>query len=200
MFDRQGRCLKTNRTGLTLMGLTEGELLNRNFIEIWPKDSRPIVDTAITKVLKGAHPGSRPILITRMEPGCSGVSGSMQLHDRDGGISGFVAISTDITAHKKTEEELRRHREHLQTLVDDDRASKLMLFSRAFEEAMDGIQIIDLNGYILYSNKAVEDIYGHSADDLAGKHINELNVNVEFGETVILPDRFMRPVDGPVKL
>ena len=98
-------------------------------------------------------------------------------------IAEFEASGTE---RRHTEQELLLHREQLQKLVDD-RTSKLRLFSRAFEEAMDGIQIIDLNGYILYSNKAVEDIYGHSADDLAGKHINELNVNVEFGETVILP-------------
>jgi PAS domain S-box-containing protein len=98
-------------------------------------------------------------------------------------IAEFEASGTE---RRHTEQELLLHREQLQKLVDD-RTSKLMLFSRAFEEAMDGIQIIDLNGYILYSNKAAENIYGHSADDLAGKHINELNVNVEFGETVILP-------------
>jgi PAS domain S-box-containing protein len=186
MFDRQGRCLKTNRTGLTLMGFKEGELLSRNFIEIWPEDSRPIVDTAITKVLKGAQTRFEADFIN---PGGARMFWSVRLdavHDKDGGISGFVAISTDITAHKKTEEELKRHREHLQTLVDD-RTSKLMLFSRAVEEAMDGIQIIDLNGYILYSNKAAEEIYGYAADELAGTPIYELNADVEFGKMVVLP-------------
>jgi PAS domain S-box-containing protein len=98
--------------------------------------------------------------------------------------------TTELAASKtrlqQVEEDLIRHREHLQKMVDD-RTSKLMLFSRAFDEAMDGIQIVDLNGYILYSNKAGEEIYGYTADELIGKHVNELNVDTEFDEKVVFP-------------
>jgi len=168
------------------MGFKESELLNRYLSEIWPEDSRSIVDKAIKQVLEDtpsafesdlvSPDGARTFWSVRLNP----------VHDKDGGIGGFVAISADITAHKQTEEELIRHREHLQKLVDD-RTSKLMLFSRAFDEAMDGIQIVDLNGYILYSNKAGEEIYGYTADELTGKHVNELNVDNEFDEKVVLP-------------
>jgi PAS domain S-box-containing protein len=64
---------------------------------------------------------------------------------------------------------------------------KLKLFSEAIEEAMDGIQIVDPNGTIVYSNKAVKDIYGFSPDELLGKNVNEMNADREFAGRVIFP-------------
>ncbi len=64
---------------------------------------------------------------------------------------------------------------------------KLKLFSEAIEEAMDGIQIVDPSGTIVYSNKAVKDIYGYSPDELLGKNVNEMNVDRNFAAQVIFP-------------
>ncbi|WP_143311588.1 PAS domain S-box protein, partial [Candidatus Methanoperedens nitratireducens] len=63
----------------------------------------------------------------------------------------------------------------------------LKLFSEAVEEAPDGIQIADLSGHIIYSNRAVEEIYGFSSAEFKGKHISEMNVDPEFASRVILP-------------
>lgn len=64
---------------------------------------------------------------------------------------------------------------------------RLLLFSQALDEAADGIQITDLTGHIIYSNKAVERIYGFSPQEYLGKHVNEMNVDPVFAERVILP-------------
>ncbi len=64
---------------------------------------------------------------------------------------------------------------------------RLKLFSQAVEMAMDGIQITDLDGYIVYSNKAVQEIYGFSFDEFIGKHVNELNADPGVAQDVIIP-------------
>ncbi|MBI2267817.1 MAG: PAS domain S-box protein, partial [Armatimonadetes bacterium] len=64
---------------------------------------------------------------------------------------------------------------------------RLRLFSTAVEEAPDGIQITDLNGFVLYSNKAVKRIYGFSPEELQGKHVNEMNADPDFASQVIIP-------------
>ena len=64
---------------------------------------------------------------------------------------------------------------------------KVKLFSAAIEEAMDGIQVVDLNGKALYSNKAVEALYGYSAAELAGTQVNDLNADKDFASREILP-------------
>jgi PAS domain S-box-containing protein len=65
--------------------------------------------------------------------------------------------------------------------------SDLRQLSTAVEEAPDCIQITDLNGYILYSNKAAEGIFGFSAGEFRGKHIKEIHANPEFVSSVIIP-------------
>ena len=52
---------------------------------------------------------------------------------------------------------------------------------------MDGVQITDLHGYILYSNKAIEELYGYSQSELVGKHVNTMNVDEELASRVIVP-------------
>ncbi|MCZ7379966.1 MAG: ATP-binding protein [Candidatus Methanoperedens sp.] len=65
--------------------------------------------------------------------------------------------------------------------------SELRKLSVAVEEAPDGIRITDLEGYIIYSNKATENILGFSPDELKGKHVTELNIDPDIGSKVILP-------------
>jgi PAS domain S-box-containing protein len=65
--------------------------------------------------------------------------------------------------------------------------ARLHLLSSAIAEAADGIQISDLDGHVAYSNRAVQDIFGFSPDELEGKHVNSMNVDPEFASRVILP-------------
>lgn len=97
---------------------------------------------------------------------------------------------------KKTEEELlkelgsmRRRLSRLKKSLEEARlvGGTLKLFSAAVEEAPDGIQIVDMEGRVMYSNKAVRDIYGFTPDELKGMHVNDMNADPEFAGKVILP-------------
>ncbi|SNQ61035.1 PAS domain-containing sensor histidine kinase [Candidatus Methanoperedens nitratireducens] len=81
---------------------------------------------------------------------------------------GFISVMRDITERKGVEQHLR-------------------LLSAAVEEAPDGIQIVGLDGRIVFSNKAVEKIYGFSPEEFQGRHVNEMNVDQEFADKVIIP-------------
>ncbi|NJD77224.1 MAG: PAS domain S-box protein [Candidatus Methanoperedens sp.] len=85
-----------------------------------------------------------------------------------GQMRGAIEYVRDITERKRIDEALR-------------------LYSNAVEEAPDGVQIVNLDGHIIYSNKAVEKIYGFSRLEFNGKHVNELNVDSQFATRVILP-------------
>lgn len=61
------------------------------------------------------------------------------------------------------------------------------LYMEALDAAPDGVQIVDLNGFVIYSNRAVQEIYGYSPADFEGRHVNYMNVDPEFAERVILP-------------
>jgi PAS domain S-box-containing protein len=49
------------------------------------------------------------------------------------------------------------------------------------------MQITDLDGRILYSNRAIEKIYGYSPAEYAGKHVNEMNADPTFASREIFP-------------
>ncbi len=90
------------------------------------------------------------------------------LRDANHNIVGLSGILRDITERKRIED-------------------KLKLFSEAVEAAKDGILIAGLDGKIIYSNKAVESLYGYSQDELKEKHINDLSAYPTYADCVILP-------------
>jgi len=90
------------------------------------------------------------------------------LMDASGKIVAGIEEVRDITACKRSEDKMR-------------------MFSVAIEEAIDGIQIADPDGNIVYSNKAIGSIYGYSHAELVGKHISELNADREFVMRSIVP-------------
>ena len=90
------------------------------------------------------------------------------LRDAAGMIIAAIEAVRDITARRNMEE-------------------KLQLFSSAIGEAMDGIQIIDLNGRIVYSNKAIRELSGFSPEELVGRRINDLSAGSEFADQVVIP-------------
>ncbi len=63
----------------------------------------------------------------------------------------------------------------------------LELFMHAVRTSVDGINITDLRGNILFSNKASEMIYGYQEGELTGKHVNILNWNKSISEEIIIP-------------
>ncbi len=83
-------------------------------------------------------------------------------------VQWIICAIKDITEFKRSERNLK-------------------LFSQGIEKAMDGVHIVDLDGRIIYSNRAAEEMYGYSADELTGKHVDELNVDNRIGKDVIIP-------------
>jgi PAS domain S-box-containing protein len=57
----------------------------------------------------------------------------------------------------------------------------------AVEAAPDGIQIVDLEGKIAYSNPSVTASFGWRQEKLRGRHVNEMNADPTFATRVILP-------------
>lgn len=70
----------------------------------------------------------------------------------------------------------------------DKSMGELRKLSTAVEEAPDGIQITDLDGCTIYSNKAIEKILGYSPADFRGKNIREMNLYSEFADNKIIQD------------
>jgi PAS domain S-box-containing protein len=168
--DREGRFIASNEAFGKACGIHPEDLPGTTDFDIWPHelaekyraDDVEVMETGTrkqTEELMIDHDGRQIWLETIKTP----------IYNDSGEVIGTTGIGRDITDRKRTQE-------------------KLKLFSQAIEEAMDGVQVVGLDRRIIYSNRAVEEIYGFSAQELEGKEVNALNADPEFAAGEILPD------------
>ena len=96
---------------------------------------------------------------------------------KDGSISNYVSTFSDISEYFQTKEELKKHREHLQELVNKKTASLSASEERlrtVLDTVVDGIITVKENGVIETINPAVERIFGYAVAKLVGRNVNTL--------------------------
>lgn len=166
--DAQGRYLLVNKACEEFLGLRLEDVVGRTAEELLPADVAESCRRSDEMALRTPWP------VTIEEEAGEGPFNvhletvKSSIRDGNGNLTGLVVVSRDITERKRAEETLR-------------------LFSVALDEAPDGIQIVDTEGRILYSNKAIEQMYGYTHGELKGKHVSFLNVDEEFPEKYIIP-------------
>jgi PAS domain S-box-containing protein len=91
------------------------------------------------------------------------------LYDARGRISGAIETIRDITGYKRTEQELRAFRNHLELLVRKRTlalAASKERFRRLFDQAPIGMAIVSLDGRFQRVNPALCAITGYTAEEL----------------------------------
>ncbi|MFI5165634.1 MAG: SpoIIE family protein phosphatase [Thermoanaerobaculales bacterium] len=81
------------------------------------------------------------------------------IHEADGSLAGYVAVSRDVTLQRNAERALRNSESRLRTI---------------FESAADGIITMDGDGVIESANAAVEAMFGHEIGELVGRQVSTL--------------------------
>jgi PAS domain S-box-containing protein len=84
--------------------------------------------------------------------------------DADGNVTQLIGLDLDFEQHHQLEEALQARREE-----EHNRELRLLL-----ETASQGIVSVDANGVILTANRALEAMFGWSADDLIGERVELL--------------------------
>jgi PAS domain S-box-containing protein len=99
------------------------------------------------------------------------------IRDRDGRVRLTVGVSRNITRQKKTEEDLARHREHLEHLVTE-RTRELRELSDSLEiiilSLVEGIIAVDAMGHVKLMNPAAEALTGWRGAEAAGRAFPEI--------------------------
>ena len=142
LFDGQGRCLKTNRMGLSIMGRDESEVIGKKMEELFPGAYRLDIEKAIEKVLTG----EQCLFETRqISQGGSTITWNAVLNpinNEAGKTERFVGIFADVTRSKQAEEALLEQKNFSATLIRNsatatfvlDREHRIMIWNRACEE------------------------------------------------------------------
>ncbi|MCK5505299.1 MAG: PAS domain S-box protein [Thermodesulfovibrionia bacterium] len=96
-----------------------------------------------------------------------------------------ATIALALSKHNKDKKQIK-DREQLEQIATEY-SFKLKLFSEITEKSPVGVQILDADTQIIYSNSALEEVYGYSQEDLIGINFNKLNADAGFADEVIFP-------------
>ncbi len=110
------------------------------------------------------------------------------IRDRDGNLKGALVVIIDITRRKQMEEEIKKHRNRLAEMVQEQtlelkqskvQYEKLYQESRKSEQlyrsflnsSPDAIVIYDLQGYVKYVNPGFTKLFGYTMKDVEGRRV-----------------------------
>jgi PAS domain S-box-containing protein/putative nucleotidyltransferase with HDIG domain len=206
IFSIDKKILDANEKLGQLSGYSKDELLSLKLQDLYPEASKPQTDERIKKMLKGeALPVFETYLLTKSGKKVSVEIALCALQNCYGERIVLQGNVRDITERKRVEEDLRKHQEHLEELVEE-RAAKLKAVNidlereigerkraeealRESEEkfrtmsasALDAIIMVDSQGDVSYWNDAAEKIFGYTKEEALGKQVK-----------LILPERFFK--------
>jgi PAS domain S-box-containing protein len=99
------------------------------------------------------------------------------IHPPGGETTHYLAISEDVTEKKRIGDELTRHRQQLEVIVQQRTAALTANEARLraiLQTMVDGVVQIDVRGIILAVNEAVLSLFGYDQTELVGQNISML--------------------------
>jgi len=143
------RIVKANESTYERLGLSREQLIGQKCYEIFHDSNAPIAACPHTETAKTGDDAVAEI--SDFKEGCPFLVTTSPLFDHDGNQIGVVHIAKDISERVQTREALQ--------------ASEAK-FRAIFERAGIGMSMITMDGHFLEANKALQDILGHSRDEL----------------------------------
>ena len=152
--DVEGRYVMINTAGAQFLGRTPEEVVGLDDSEFFEGETLERILARDREVIASGHTRSDENLSTAAGETRTYFSMKGPLRNAAGQVVGIVGYSRDISERKEFETALRASEER---------------FSTAFEFAPMGMAIIALDGQWLKVNRALCELFGYSASELAGK-------------------------------
>ncbi len=155
LIDGEGKIVRCNKAMSGLLGKPFQEIIGRKCWELVHGASEPIAGCPVAR-MKETH--QRETLTLKIKDRWFEVTADPIL-DESGGLSGAVHILSDITEHKRVNEELQRSKEAYKNLI---------------ENLNDIIYTISIDGLITYVSPVVKEHLGFSPAELIGRPFKEV--------------------------
>ena len=192
--DTQGQYILINRLYEALFHIAREEIVGKTDHDIFPKEMADAFRENDLKVLDAGTPLEFEEVAPHDDGIHSYISLKFPLFDSEGVPYGVCGISTDITERKRMEEELQKHRDHLEKLVAErttelgktvkelegeiterKRAEAGILKEQQLSEtAMNSspgiFYLFTEEGQFLRWNRNFENVFGYSAEEIARMH------------------------------
>lgn len=177
MFDRNMNYLFVSQRWCKDYNLSEDEIIGRSHYTVFP-DLPERWKSIHRRGLSGETIVANEDIFIRSDASMQYLRWEVRpWFEKDGVVGGIIIFFEDITDRKQLEHELERHRQHLETLVDERTAAlalakkqteqALLHFQTLFEQSPLGIVLYNAaDGQIMEVNQRFADIVGRSRDEL----------------------------------
>jgi PAS domain S-box-containing protein len=161
------RFVRANEAMSHMLGYSPEEITGLCVDDIHPAEELPRVIGAFEKQLAGEIALAPDIPLKRKDGSVFPADVNAATLELNGRLH-LLGIFRDITERKEMEAELNK-------------------FRIAVEQSADGINITDMEGTILYANRASEVMYGYRPGELVGHAVQILNHEAEISTSLIIP-------------
>jgi len=153
--DREGRVMFMNPPATVLTGCEESEakgvFLSQAFLAT-DLDGGAAIGDLLSEAADDARVSFSGTIKTRRASTVQVEGGAAPIRDADSAVIGVVLVLRDVTESKRATERLR-------------------LLSQAVEQTSEGIAIVDLEGNIIFLNKAFAAMHGCSPEEVVGLNL-----------------------------
>jgi PAS domain S-box-containing protein len=170
--DENNKITFVNQSWLKAFGYTEKEIIGENIGIIVSQSNRAgIADEILSTTLKGGWKGE---VINRRKDGSEFTVRLVTtiIYDKEEKPVALVGISSDITEQKKAEEELIKHRDHLEQLVSertDELQSIMSEMQDLYDNAPCGYHSLNEHGLLVRINNTELKWLGYSREEAINK-------------------------------
>jgi formate hydrogenlyase transcriptional activator len=160
VLDLEGRLLWMNEGGMQALEICElGPFVNTSWIEFWEGEDAKAARAAVEAARKGGtsrFTGYCPTTTTKQTKWWDVVVSPIR--NARGEPERLLAVSRDVTEHKRNEKALREA--HLQVARSEER------WRSVFENSAIGVALTDLNGRFIDVNPVYQKMVGYSEEEL----------------------------------
>ncbi len=164
LIAKDGTILTINESGANRFGNTPHDMIGKNIFDFIPHDISQYRRQQINRVINEG-------VSVEYEDTRDGYHFSHNLYpafDKQGNVNSIAIFAIDVTEKNRQER-------------------RALLLLQAVEAALDGINLVDLEGRVFYANKAASDMLGYSVDEILGMSTNDFNDDPMIEEQAIMP-------------
>jgi PAS domain S-box-containing protein len=158
VHDGDMRIVRANRALSRFLGLPPEQIIGRRCHELFHHSDTPIPGCPHLATMRTGATGTCECQDART--GTPLLVSTSPILDGDGTVVGSVHVAHDVSSLKRTEQELRESEERFRTV---------------FDNANDGILLLDEQGTILELNELSAERLGYTRDELRGTSVREID-------------------------
>lgn len=153
-----------------MLGRRKEDLLGRSLFELIPEETRPALRERLGRRRQGLEDRYEFDLLHADGSRVATIVDAGPLRDDDGNYAGSLAIVTDISSRRRTEQALRAAQERVAVLA----SQRAAMLHELYSAAPDGIVVSGSDGTILLANPEAERLFGYDPGALVGESIDAL--------------------------